>query len=76
MNYGASENMLYEGTGNSTVGHPPAQLDADDIAHCTLCNAAVHHINVEPLTDSPHDTRRCCNNHRACTERQNRRRTQ
>ena len=27
-NYGASENMLYEGTGNSTVGHPPAQLDA------------------------------------------------
>eukprot|EP01052_Picozoa_sp_SAG31_P009594 SAG31_NODE_507_length_14746_cov_5.682119_7_plen_638_part_00 len=26
-NYGASENMLYEGVGNSSVGHPPAQLD-------------------------------------------------
>ena len=26
-NYGASENMLYEGAGNSTIGHPPAQLD-------------------------------------------------
>ena len=25
-NYGASENMLYEGTGNSTVGHPPATV--------------------------------------------------
>jgi hypothetical protein len=25
-NYGATENMLYEGAGNATVGHPQVQL--------------------------------------------------